>query len=356
MNTTKSTIIISKPKNDSSDFTLSSFSSNKANAASNNTQVNELAITNDDSSGNDTDSVAIMNDDIVSDDMNPDSRSRGGSEDSNHSTSSYCSSTATSIDSDSNSSSLESVSNTSVSNISFLITLKEEEDFLNEAFGDPTILLYKIHSILTRIRKLVMMIYRSSILNRYVTKEMKQRIQYLNRQIKDPTNYIKFQRLIIDMKIRWNSTYIMITRFLFYSSIITSLTHDPSKKIKLQSFQYRKLKQLSFSSLDWLLLKALELVLKTFNDSTKILSTRTRPTMSMCQSIIHALNNFLSKANDTPLTLESLLKKQLLLNFNFYLEKHISDKQSRVFLVSKNHFCFLRLTIRKLCLVIYEDN
>ncbi|CAF4085958.1 unnamed protein product [Rotaria magnacalcarata] len=79
---------------------------------------------------------------------------------------------------------------------------------------------------------------------------------------------------------------------------------------------------------------ALENVLEPFNHSTKILSTRHRPTLSICQSVIDALTNFLTVADDTPLTLQDLLKKQLLLNLNFYFDKHVNDEQQKAMLIS----------------------
>ncbi|CAF4237542.1 unnamed protein product, partial [Rotaria magnacalcarata] len=84
--------------------------------------------------------------------------------------------------------------------------------------------------------------------------------------------------------------------------------------------------------------KALENVLEPFNHSTKILSTRHRPTLSICQSVIDALTNFLTLADDTPLTLQDLLKKQLLLNLNFCFDKHVSDEQQNAMLVSSEEF------------------
>ncbi|CAF3116782.1 unnamed protein product, partial [Rotaria sp. Silwood2] len=81
----------------------------------------------------------------------------------------------------------------------------------------------------------------------------------------------------------------MISRFVLFSPIITSLTHNPSKEINLKPRQYRKLKKLSFTSLDWSILTALENVLEPFNHSTKMFSSRRRPTLSINQSFIHAL-------------------------------------------------------------------
>jgi hypothetical protein len=219
-------------------------------------------------------------------------------------------------------------------NLSLLVTLTEEEEFLNQAFNDPTILLSKVHILLKRVRKLVGMIHITSNLDRYVVSEMKLKLENLNRRIENEHNKpVKYKQLTLDINIRWSSTFIMISRFLFYNSIIISLTHDPYQKIKLRPKQYQKLKKLSFTSLDWSILKALENVLAPFSHSTKLLSTRERPTLSISQSIKHGVTSFLTISENAPVTLENLLKKQLLLNFNFYFEKHVSDEQSRATLV-----------------------
>jgi len=219
-------------------------------------------------------------------------------------------------------------------NLNQSFRLTQEEEFLSQSFVDPEVLLSKIHTLLKRVRKFVRMIHNSSNLNQYFRGEIKAKIASLNARTKDQNKKkYRFKELTLDMRIRWNSTYVMISRILFCSSIITSLTHDPSKKITSNARQRLKLKNLSFTSLDWSLLKALEYVLEPFQRCTKLLSTRTRPTLSITPSIVHVLTNFLKIPEDAPLTLENLLKNQLLINFNFYFEKHVTDEQSRATLV-----------------------
>lgn len=237
-------------------------------------------------------------------------------------------------DSQSNCSSLENIINFEDSNAQLGLTITEEEQLIDQAVTEPSILLVRVHVILKQVRKLVRMIRNISSLNRYVTKQIKLKLENLNRQLlaqnKPKINYKEFT---LDFKIRWNSSFVMISRFIFYSSIITSITNNPPDDLKLKQNQYRKIKQLSFTSLDWSILKVLENVLEPFNHSTKILSNRRRPTLSISQSVINALTNFLTVADETPLTLHDLLKKQLLLNLNFYFDKHVSDEQRKAMLV-----------------------
>lgn len=131
------------------------------------------------------------------------------------------------------------------------------------------------------------MIRNTSALHRYVVKQIKLKSQIMNRELEaENKKKLHYKDLTLDMKIRWSSSYVMISRFVFFNSIITSLTYNPPEEIKLKTRQCKKLKKLSFTSLDWGVLKALENILAPFHTSTKILSSRRRPTMSICQSVI----------------------------------------------------------------------
>ena len=50
----------------------------------------------------------------------------------------------------------------------------------------------------------------------------------------------------------------MMLCFVLFSSIVSLLTSNLSEKINLKRNQYRELEKLSFSSLDWSILKVLE--------------------------------------------------------------------------------------------------
>jgi len=216
---------------------------------------------------------------------------------------------ASSSNDESDLSSLEDSTDDDDLNSQLLTVITEGEEFLNEAFAQPTVLLTKVHILLKRLRKLVAMIRKSSVLNRYIIQEIKSKLENSNRRTDDENEKpIKYKKLTLDMRIRCGSTFVMISGFLLYSSIINSLTHDPSKVINLKPRQCQKLKKLSFISLDWSILKALENVLAPFNHSINILSTRHRPTLSISQSIVRALTSFLTITEDAPLTLENLLK------------------------------------------------
>jgi hypothetical protein len=219
------------------------------------------------------------------------------------------------------------------------VTFKEEEELIQKAYEDSTILSSKIHILLKRTRKLISMILNTSALNRYVNKEIKLKLkeEKANKQLgEENKNDNQHKGLIKDMKIRWNSTYVMLNRVVKYSSIINCLTHDPPAKIGLKSGQCRTLRKLSFSSLDWTILKAVEHVLSPFDHATKTLSIRSKPTLSFIPSVLYVLMNFLEASDGSSLSLENLLKKHLLLVFNHYYEKHVTVDQRMATLVSRD--------------------
>ncbi|CAF1650266.1 unnamed protein product, partial [Adineta ricciae] len=213
----------------------------------------------------------------------------------------------------------------------------DEEDFFYRASHDITFLLKKVHILLKRVRKLVGFIHRSSVLHRYVAKQMKLEIDNYNQNIasNDPSmKNMKFKELTLDMKVRWSSTYAMLSRFIFYKSVICSLTYDLTKRMNLTPRQNQKLKKLTFTSFEWRILETLQTILLPFYNSTMALSTRKRPTLSCNKTIMIALANFFTVDENEPTTLEILLKQHLSTIYQFYMEKHITDEQLRATLVA----------------------
>ncbi|CAF1303921.1 unnamed protein product [Rotaria sp. Silwood1] len=378
-NTTASTITVTKSKNTKSNNTKlnniksnnttsnstsskttttklntvsSSFGKIKSNlilSASSTTKSNKTTVPSMDSSTEDDDYDFNIDDDAVWDQVSDDDNknyiiNEGGDVDNKNYIINESSDVDNSSDNISTTSSLsDGVSNWSSSenddyyddlNTPLSSTIIQEE-FINTSYAQPSILLSHVHMLLQRVRKLVTMIRNISALNRYVVKQIKLFLENLNRQrAAENKKKIRYKEFTLDMKIRWNSSFVMISRFVFFNSIITSLTYNPSEQINLKQSQYRKLKKLSFTSLDWSILKVLENILAPFNNSTTVLSCRRRPTLSICKPVIRGLINFLKVADDAPHTLENLLKKQLLLNLNFYLNKHITDEQNKAMLIS----------------------
>ncbi|CAF1428026.1 unnamed protein product, partial [Rotaria sordida] len=277
-----------------------------------NNTTNATKSTSDfDDYSSDDDHRLIMDDNDILDTISNYSDSSNSSKGENSSKDSTTSSSST--DESELSSFENSIDEDYATSLSSLFT--EEEQVIKEACTDITTLLLKIHILLKRIRKLVSMIHKCSTLNRYVDKQIKLKEENAKKQSSEEQKNNRLKKFTLDMKIRWNSTFIMLSRFVYYSSIINSLTHDPTSIIGIKLYQCRTLRKLSFSSIDWTILKSIEHVLSPFNDGTIALSNRHRP-------------------NNAPLTLENILKKHLLSTFEYYFEKHVTDEQNIITLVS----------------------
>ena len=166
------------------------------------------------------------------------------------------STTSSTSDKEPNSSSSENDDYNEALGMSLPSTITEDQ-FSNESYAEPSILLFKVHFILQSIRKFIKMIRNFSTLRRYAVKQIKLFLGNLNYQREAKEKKIKFKEFTWDMKIRWCSSFVMTLRCVLFSSIVSSLTSNLSEKINLKRNQYRELEKLSFSSLDGSILKSI---------------------------------------------------------------------------------------------------
>ncbi|CAF4374202.1 unnamed protein product, partial [Rotaria sp. Silwood2] len=154
-----------------------SSTSNRISSTSNAAKSNISTLICTDSSTDD-DYDYTINDSEVTDDSGSDIASKHSDRDSS------CCSTSTATSSLNDESDFLSSSSTDedddVLNPSLLSAIDEEKELLNKACVDSTILLLKVHIILKRLRKLIRMIHQSSVINRYVEKQMKSKLEKEN--------------------------------------------------------------------------------------------------------------------------------------------------------------------------------
>ena len=207
---------------------------------------------------------------------------------------------------------------------------------INELIANPDSLPLVLLRLLQRVRALIGFIRQSSVLDRYIRRQIRaKRIEIRNREEGQNTPSLEPKQLILDFSVRWNTTYTMLTRFIAMGSIITEITLSPSVEIGLKKKQYAKLRNLSFTGVEWSCLTALTNVLLPFYRATKLLSGYKYPTLSMAHSVTKALKNALaSTKQDQPI--ENLLKERLLVQFNHYFEEEMTEEQKRTTLVSLN--------------------
>jgi hypothetical protein len=123
--------------------------------------------------------------------------------------------------------------------------------------------------------------------------------------------------IIIDMRIRWNSSFKMLQRILLYHTVLDKLYEQLDNLDGITDKQRQKLLNSKLTGNDWNLIQALQHVLERFNEATKVLSGQSYPTLSLSYAIIYSLLYYLS--NQSTDTLENQIKDLLLNSYNQYM-------------------------------------
>ena len=123
--------------------------------------------------------------------------------------------------------------------------------------------------------------------------------------------------VIIDMRIRWNSTYRMIHRILAYQAVFDQLYEQMDDLPGVTNQQKKRLLDSKLRGNDWNLIQALRRVLERFDEATKILSGQTYCTLSISYAVVFSLFHYLScRSGDQ---VENEIKGFLLSSFDQYM-------------------------------------
>jgi hypothetical protein len=212
-------------------------------------------------------------------------------------------------------------------------TQEEEEQEVEQLLKNPDELKTKISSLFKKIRKLIKMINKSSILTTFVRNEIERKNIDLDAAI-NPSGEekVKMKELINDFHIRWNSTYLMLVRLWAAQQIINDITYSSYSHIGLTAKQIKKLRSLKNNHLEWELIQSLTNVLAPFYFATRCLSGSKYPTLSLSYYITENLFDHLSKKSDC--SLENGLKNLLFDKFNLHFKTNVTYEQRRAKLVS----------------------
>jgi hypothetical protein len=105
-------------------------------------------------------------------------------------------------------------------------------------------------------------------------------------------NYTQILKPTLDVKTRWNSTYMAWNRLIYLKHAILDLIKDMQidndRDIK---YDFKRLKKTLLSNDEWLLIEELLLILKDFNDITSTLSGNSYVTLSLVYPIMSHLIN-----------------------------------------------------------------
>lgn len=173
----------------------------------------------------------------------------------------------------------------------------------------------EIGVLMTKCRKMINVIRKSSILNDTLLKLAKDSVAV---------------ELITDMKVRWNSTYHMVQRLLLYQHALASFYDNLETLNDVTAKQRRKLIDLKLTSVDWNVLLAMRRVLERFNDATEILSGKSYPTLSLAYPVIYSLYGYLNgRTGDVT---ENTVKEMMLDRFTAYVLPMPDTKQADILL------------------------
>lgn len=189
--------------------------------------------------------------------------------------------------------------------------------------SDITIDLYQllcsVNDLLGRVRAIVKLIRKSSLIDAYVREKM--------------SSIDGAKELVCDFRVRWNSTCLMLERLLTHKDIINSIVSSPDRIAGLHRDQKAKLKSLALSHNDWDVIAVLHEILRPFAIATKILSAQNYPTMAASLYVTRKLEMFLSD-NDGDSSIVTVLKQSLRFRFKLYFQTKIPHRQKDFLLVS----------------------
>lgn len=162
---------------------------------------------------------------------------------------------------------------------------------------------HDVTAVLEKCRAIVVAIRKSSVLSELVhTLSIDQSIN---------------AGLIVDMRVRWNSSYKMLQRILLYQVVLDKLYEQLDSLPGVTDQQRRKLMNSKIDGNDWNLIQALRRVLERFDEATKVLSGQNYPTLSLSYAIIISLSHYLKNRSDD--ATENKIKDMLINVFDKYM-------------------------------------
>lgn len=187
--------------------------------------------------------------------------------------------------------------------------------------------LLKCYNILARIRSTVKFVRNNSLVQNYVRAQ---------RSIAPNSISPSEKEVVLDLRIRWNSSYRMLDRFLSHKDIIKTIVSSPEKIDGISKEQTTKLKTFVFTHDEWDLVYHLHQILEPFVIATTVLSGRRYPTIGLSMLVCRNLASFLQQNSDDD-GISSRLKKSLSFHFNYYLNGKVEETQKQYMQVSNEY-------------------
>ena len=193
-----------------------------------------------------------------------------------------------------------------------------EED---ELTSQTSACLAKVQSVINRTRSIIKICRSTSMITCFIKK--KAREQGLRNKF-----------LILDYRVRWNTTYLMIKRFITFKPVISSLYADIDRIDGLILSKAEKLKRLALTYDEWECIETIEPLLYRFYEATKLLSGRHYSTLSIGRFIQSTLlRSFEDLARNTE-SFEGLLANHILTYLYSYFEEKPSQTEKDIYIVT----------------------
>lgn len=183
-------------------------------------------------------------------------------------------------------------------------------------------LLESVFGLMKKARLIVKFVRNHSITNEYISKSI----------LSEGGGNGKYGGLVMDMTIRWNSSFVPLDRLVNHKEILNNMFAFPNSIPGLDDKQRKRLKELSLNQQEWKLIESLGVILKPFFDATTVLSGQYYPTMALSFYIFRLLQHFLESASDDPLVVG--LKESLLFWFNMHCKVKLPHGQLEIMIVS----------------------
>ena len=197
-----------------------------------------------------------------------------------------------------------------------IVSSDEEIDFDNSSIYDNSFHVKNISDILDNCRTIVNVINKSGILYE------------ATQNLAGSTNKGHFS---IDMRIRWHSTYKMLSKFIDSQLVLTQLMNELPKIKDVSSQQKRILTELQFSNEQWEIMKILNSALSLFSEASDMLSGREYPSYAVAYLVIDSLHHYfrLSTTN----RVEQTIKHELNKVFDRYVNYSLGSSEHNLLLV-----------------------
>ena len=176
-------------------------------------------------------------------------------------------------------------------------------------------LLISLFELLKKTRAGIKFIRNHNVTNEYAVKHIK-----LNNQGK------MVGGLVLDMSIRWSSTFLMVNRLLIHKDIVKNIFAFPNNFLGLTEKQKQMLYKLALKQNEWDFLIDIQLVLEPFEAATTVLSGQSYPTMAYSFLVWSFLSKFLQATSDDHPIIRAL-KDCLRFRFNINCYKNLPPRQ-----------------------------